>query len=150
MPLDKMREYSRTWMMMPYRYVVLKVFNCVRHILPVPGCLWKCFLFFFMVNHRAWRKPVTDLGLLIMMFIFVWWWCRGWWLPQVLLANKLAATSDCSCLRLWILPKGDLFATLDMEVGVLRIVMTRTKTSIWKRWQWQQGKNNISCPRGTC
>ena len=49
---------------------------------------------------------------------------------QVLLADKLAATSDCSCLRLWILSKGDLFATLDMEVSVLRIVMIRTKTSI--------------------
>ena len=49
---------------------------------------------------------------------------------QVLHADKLAATSDCSCLRLWILPKGDLFATLDMAVSVLRIVMIRAKTNI--------------------
>ena len=51
---------------------------------------------------------------------------------QVLLADKLAATSDCSCLRLWVLPKGDLFATLDMEVSVLRIVMIRARTNIGK------------------
>ena len=51
-------------------------------------------------------------------------------MPQVLLADKLATTSDCSGLRLWILPKGDLFATLDMEVSALRIIMIRTKTNI--------------------
>ena len=47
------------------------MFNHVRHILPVPVCLWKCFPLFFMVNHRAWRQHVTELGLLIMMLILI-------------------------------------------------------------------------------
>ena len=104
------------------------VFNCVRHILFVPVRLWKFFFSYSRSTNLLDDKlsPTldhdVDLNLVDAVEVDV---CL-----QVLLADKLAATSDCSCLRLWILPKGDLFATLDMEVSVLRIVMIRTKTNI--------------------
>ena len=122
------------------------MFNCERHILFVPVRLWKFFFSYSRSTNLLDDKlsPTldhdVDLNLVDAVEVDV---CL-----QVLLADKLAATSDCSCLRLWILPKGDLFATLDMEVSVLRIVMIRAKTNIWKCWKWQQDKNNSSCPRG--
>ena len=107
------------------------MFNCVRHVLPVlpvplemfssllhgqPSCLTTTCHRPGTLDHDVDLNLDHDVEVDVCL--------------QVLLADKLAATSDCSCLRLWVLSKGDLFATLDMEVSVLRIVMIRAKTNI--------------------
>ena len=46
---------------------------------------------------------------------------------QVLLAEDLAVTSDCSCLRVWSLPCATTIATFNTQVGGEHTRYTDTK-----------------------